>query len=102
MQVNGDTSIRLRRMDGTPKQLSEFKKGYRVRTLEEAETYLWQIGMSVPVGERHKVAYSIELDGQPTLYGAVYVDKREPTAHYADIQAQLEADYGKECWALKE
>jgi hypothetical protein len=64
--------ITIKRMEGTPAQLSDFKKGKRFDTLESAEQELSRMAKTAPASG-HKVAW--EIEGYPTqsgYSGAVY------------------------------
>lgn len=86
--------ISLKRMDGTAKELSSFKKGKRFNNLPAAETELWFMSQSAPAdGEGHRVAYDVELDGERYIgsFGLLYHERYQPAI---ELVSTVLVDYG--------
>lgn len=87
--------ITLKRMDGTHKELSSFKKGKRFSTLRDAETELWLMSQTAPLpseGITHRVAYEVHEGGRH-MYGQVAITRCEVTSSPLWLRDALREDY---------
>lgn len=82
-------TITLKRMEGSHKELSDFKKGKRFDSVEAAESELKRMSGTVPE-EGHKVAYEVELLDGTRLYGSMLLKPLSVNL----LPIQVYGDYG--------
>lgn len=89
-------TIVIKRMQGTARELSSWKKGKKFRTVSAVETELWHMCQTVPPDCEHKVAYEVQREDGQTLYGSFLIRRVKPTERPLFFVNALKEQYGLE------